>query len=105
MTITSLLYHKKPSLSNVLLSKVNLTIFDKKGHKRSYYTTSARTRRIFKTLASSDAQKYIIKVVYGKHLDNFNQKLLFLNEAECFDKKEAKETLKAFLEIKPEELN
>jgi len=87
-----------------MLSKIYLTTIDKNNNRRYYHATSDKFRRIYSRIASADAVKFIIRVVYGKFLDNFRKKVVFDNEAICSNKKDANETLKTFLEIKPEEL-
>ena len=86
-------------------SRINLTIIDKNNNKTYYYGPSTRWRRFYSTIASAVAQKYIIRVSYGRHIDNFGKKTLFFNKAICDNKKDAKEVLSAFLEIKPDELD
>ncbi len=87
-----------------MLSKIYLTTIDKNNNRRHYHATSDGFRRIYSRIASADAVKFIIRVVYGKFLDDFRRKVVFDNEAICSDKKDTAETLKTFLEIKPEEL-
>jgi hypothetical protein len=87
-----------------MLSKIYLTTIDKNNNRRHYHATSDKFRRIYSRIASADAVKFIIKVVYGKFLDNFKKKVIFDNKAICSNKKDTAETLRTFLEIKPEEL-
>jgi hypothetical protein len=88
-----------------MLSKITLTTIDRNNNKRYFHATSDKWRRIYSRIASAVAQKYIIKVDYGKHLDNFDKRTTFINEAECENKRDAKATLSDFLEIKPKELD
>jgi len=83
---------------------IRLTYFDNKGQKRYRYAPKTRSRRIVSLLASAKTPHFVILVQYGIHEDCFGKKVMFDNEAECFNRRDAKGVLRDFLEIKPEEL-
>jgi len=68
--------------------KIILTVL-KNGSRRSFNHPITRSRRISSRIASVQADKFILKVIYGKD---------FRNEGEYFTKEETSNALSAFIE-------
>ena len=80
--------------------RIILTIYQN-GKKRTSYASITKWRRIYSRLASdkTKSDKYIIRVVYGKFLNNFNKEVIFDNEAESENKNDIMKALSLFLKI------
>ena len=58
----------------------------------------SKWRRLYAKLASARAQKYLVRVEYGKDKTNTGTTEMFYNEGEYDNPRDAREALKAFIE-------
>lgn len=77
--------------------EVRIKLTDKKGRVQTYH--KGTIKRFMSKLRGSCGRRIEITTTYGKHKDVYGDEVMFKNEYDGYDQKEAIHALKAFLEV------
>ncbi len=78
-----------------------ITLFLKNGSKRAILGGKDNWRHLYSKTEAADFSRAFLKVSYGKHEDTFGKMVMFTNEGTYTNKKDLKQALSAFLEVRP----
>lgn len=78
--------------------KIYIRLYRKNKVIKRYIGGRANWRKVYAKLASAVAEKYFIRVEYGKQMSVFGTKEMFFNEYEGDSVVDAKKAFKAFIE-------